>query len=122
MLAKKQLLSALILSGAMILSGSATADEKFPMGDKLQQCELAFEKAHSGELSQAEAAKAKSEHRKLMLEILENINKRNTEISTKTGEAMSNEEIVNNFKVMGRLLEMVALDHQPQKAPWHYAY
>lgn len=83
---------------------------------------MAFEKAHSGEMSQAEAAKSQSEHRKLMLEILENMNKRNTEISTKTGEAMSNEEIVNNFRVIGRLLEMMAVELQPQKAPWNYAY
>ena len=48
-----------------------------------------------------------------MLEILENINMRNTEISTKSGEVMSNEEIVNNFKVMGRLLEMLAVIHEP---------
>ena len=112
-LVKKQLLSALILSGSMFLSGNVIGGDKFPMEDKLQQCETAFKNAHSGKISQAGAYEARLEHRKLMLEILGNINLRNTEISTKSGEVMSNEEIVNNFKVMGRLLEMLAVIHEP---------
>jgi len=113
MLDKKQLMSVLILSGAMVLSGNIIAGEKFPMEDKLQQCETAFKNAHNGKISQADAISARTEHRKLTLEILENLNMRNTEISTKTGEVMSNKEIVNNFRVMGRLLEMLAIWHQP---------
>ena len=122
MLDKKQLMSVLILSGAMVLSGNIIAGEKFPMEDKLQQCETAFKNAHSGKISQADAAYARSEHRKLTLEILQNLNMRNTEISTKTGEVMSNEEIVNNFRVMGRLLEMLAIWHQPPKVPYEQLY
>jgi hypothetical protein len=112
-LVKKQLLSALILSSFMFLSGNVIAGEKFPMEDKLQQCEMAFKKAHSGNISQSGANEARIEHRKIMLEILEEINMRNAEISTKSGEVMSNMEIVNNFKVMGRLLEMLAVIHEP---------
>lgn len=115
MLDKKQLMFVLILSGAMVLSGNIIAGEKFPMEDKLQQCEMAFKNAHSGKISQAGAYEARIEHRKLMLEILGNINLRNTEISTKSGEVMSNEEIVNNLRVMGRLLEMLAVLHEPSK-------
>ena len=110
---KKQLLYVLILSSSMFLSGNVIAEEKFPMEDKLEQCEMAFKKAHSGNISQYAAYEARYEHRKLMLEILENINLRNAEISTKSGEVMSNVEIVNNFKVMGRLLEMLAVLHEP---------
>ena len=113
MLDKKHLMSVLILSGTMALSGNIIAGEKFPMEDKLQQCEMAFKKAHSGNTSQDVGSEARIEHRKLMLEILENINLRNTEISTKSGEGMSNEEIVNNLRVMGRLLEMLAIMHEP---------
>ena len=108
---KKQLLSAAILSGSILLSGNVIASEKFSMEDKLQQCEAAFKNSHSGNISQSSAAEARSEHRQLMLEILENMNMRNTEISTKTGDVMSNEEIVNNLRVMGRMLEMLATLH-----------
>lgn len=121
-LPKKILLPILVLSGTIFISGSSFAAEDFSMEDKLKQCEMAFNNAHSGSMSQAEAAKSHRKHKDLMLEILENLNKRNTEISTKTGEAMSNKEIIDNFRVMGRLLEMIAGAHRPPQTEWDYAY
>jgi len=116
-----QIISALVIPFALVVSGSAQAG-KFDMEGKLKQCEIAFNKAHSGEMSQVQAAKARTEHMKLVLEILENLNKRNTAVALDTGEALSQEAIVNNFRVMGRLLEMMAADHRPATTEWNYAY
>ena len=111
---KKQFLSILILTGTMFISGSVAA-EAFPMEAKLKQCEMAFEQAQSGKLSQAEAWKARREHKKLAQEILAGLNKRNTEIST-----ISNEEVLNNLRVMGRLLGMLTADHPGMTDEWGY--
>ncbi len=116
---KKQLLSALVLSGAIFISGSSFAKDS-TMHTKMQQCEVAFEKMQSGKMSQAEAWKARKEHKKLVREILDNLNKRNAKVSTATGEVLSGEEILNNFKVMGRLLAMLAAEHPAQTDEWGY--
>ncbi|HHJ35100.1 MAG TPA: hypothetical protein ENJ87_04980 [Gammaproteobacteria bacterium] len=119
---KKQLLSALVLSGVIIFSGNGFAAPSFPMEAKLKQCEMAFKKAHSGKLTVAEAAKARIEHMKLVKELLENLNKRNADVDVSTGESLTQKEIVDNFRVMGRLLEMLAIEHQAPEAQWDYAY
>lgn len=116
---KTRLLSALVLSGAVFISGSSFAKD-VSMHTKMQQCEVAFEKMQNGTLSQAEAWKARKEHKKLVREILDNLNKRNAEVSTATGEVLSGEEILNNFKVMGRLLAMLAAEHPAQTDEWGY--
>ena len=90
--------------------------------DKLNQCQIAFDKAHSGDMSQSEAAKARREHMALAREILEDLNKRNAAIDTAGGEVLSQQEILNNLRVMGRLLEMLAIDRQGATAEWSYVY
>ena len=117
---KKKLLSVLVLSGVFFISGSSLAAGNFPMEAKLEQCEMAFNKAHSGELTQLEARKARRQHMSLVQEILANLNKRNADVSIATGEVLSDEEIINNFKVMGRLLEMLAKNHPAQIDEWGY--
>ncbi len=118
-LSPKHLLSVVILSGAVAFAGNAAA-ENFPLHNKLQQCEAAFEKMQSGKLSQAEAWRARKQHKKLMMEILQQLNQRNAEVNTAAGEVLSNEEILNNFKVMGRLLAMLAADHPAETDEWGY--
>ncbi len=118
-LSPKYLLSVVILSGAVAFAGNAAA-ENFPLHNKLQQCEAAFEKMQSGKLSQAEAWRERKQHKKLMLEILQQLNQRNAEVNTAAGEVLSNEEILNNFKVMGRLLAMLAADHPSETDEWGY--
>jgi len=116
---KNQLLSVIMLSAAVVLPGAVMADD-FPLHTKLQKCEAAFEKMQSGKLSQAEAWRARKEHKKLTLEILEELNQRNAAVDTATGEVLSNQEILNNFKVMGRLLAMLAADHPSETDEWGY--
>ncbi|HEB57040.1 MAG TPA: hypothetical protein ENI98_12210 [Gammaproteobacteria bacterium] len=114
-----QLISALLLAAAIMFSGVTYAGQSgIHNGDlhkKLEQCEAAFNQAQSGKLSQEEAWKARREHKKLAREILAALNKRNAEIST-----ISNEEILENLRVMGRLLEMLATDHPAMTDEWGY--
>jgi len=116
-LSKAQLLSTLVLTGAILFSANSFAKD-FPMQEKLEQCEMAFENMQSGKMSQADAWKARKQHKKLVREILNNLNKRNTQVSTATGEELSGEEILNNFKVMGRLLAMLAAEHPAETDDW----
>ncbi len=121
-LSKTQLLSALLLSGAVLISGNVLAAEKFDIDAKLEQCRAAYNDAHSGKMSVAEAGRAQQKHMKLMQEILKNLNKRNSKASLKTGEALTDAEIIQNLRVMGHLLEMIAGAHQQPKIEWNYAY
>ena len=99
-----------------VYAGTASLDEK------LKQCQMAFDKAHSGEMSQAEAAKARQKHMELVREILTDLNKRNAAVDTASGEVLSQQEILDNLRVMGRLLEMLAIDHQGTTPEWSYVY
>jgi len=87
----------------------------YPLTEKLQQCETAFKNAHSGKTTQVEAAKARQKHMKLVREILQQMNLRNTGLADK-GEPLSQKEVMQNLTVMGRLLEMLAADHQAPQA------
>jgi len=113
-LISRQVLTVFVLSAAVLFTGNSFASG-FPMEKKLEQCEAAFEQAQSGKLSQAEAWKARREHKKLTQEILASLNKRNAKITT-----ISNQEILNNLRVMGRLLEMLATDHPAVQDEWGY--
>ena len=118
-ISRTQLLSTLVLSGALLISGSSIA-KGFPMQEKLQQCETAFEKMQSGKMSQADAWNARKQHKQLVREILDNLNQRNANVSSATGEVLSDEEVLNNFKVMGRLLAMLVAEHPAETDEWGY--
>lgn len=94
--------------------------ESYPLDSKLEQCEAEFAKAHSGNISQAEAAKARNLHLDLVEEILVELNKRNSSVSTDTGEVLSQHEILNNLRVMGHLMEMMAAEHRGATLEWSY--
>ncbi len=115
----ESLLAAVVLTTCVFFSGAVYAGHGELHNDalhkKLDQCEAAFEQAQSGKLSQEEAWKARREHKKLAKEILVTLNKHNAEIST-----ISNEEILENLRVMGRLLEMLATDHPTMTDEWGY--
>jgi len=114
------LISALLLTGTLIITGSSFAKD-FSMHEKLQQCENAYEKMKNANMSQADAWKARKQHKQLVSEILSKLNKRNADVSTATGEELSGAEILNNFKVMGRLLEMLAAEHPSDTDEWGYS-
>ncbi len=110
----KQWVSVFVLSATIFFSGNSFAADS-AIEKKLTQCEAAFDLAQSGKLSQKEAWLARREHKKLASEILADLNERNAKLST-----ISNEEILSNLKVMGRLLEMLATDHPTVTDEWGY--
>lgn len=118
-LTKKQYFSTLVLLGAVLISTNSLAAD-YPLEDKLQQCQAAFEKMHSGDLTQEDAWKVRREHKVLVREILENLNKRNHDILKLKDRAMSPEEVVNNFIVIGSLLEMLATENLRVTDEWGY--
>lgn len=118
-LRKNQLFSVLVLLSAAFISGNTLAAE-YPFQDKLQQCETAFEKMHSGNLTQAEAWKVRLEHKMLVREILENLNKRNHSILKSKDDTIAAAAILENFVVMGSLLEMLATDNLRATDEWGY--
>ncbi len=113
----ESLLAAVVLTTCVFFSGAVYAGglHNEALHKKLEQCETAFEQAQSGKLSQEDAWKARREHKKLAKEILATLNKQNAKISS-----ISNEEILENLKVMGRLLEMLATDHPTMTDEWGY--
>ena len=118
-LSKKQYFSTLVLLGAVLISANSLAAD-YPLEDKLQQCQAAFEKMHSGDLSQDEAWKVRREHKMLVKEILEDLNKRNHDILKSKDRAMSSDEVVSNLVVIGSLLEMLATENLRTTDEWGY--
>ena len=117
-----RLLTVLVIPAVLAGFSINTHAESSSLEDKLNQCQIAFDKAHSGDMSQTEAAKARREHMALVREILADLNKRNATVDTAGGEVLSQQEILDNLRVMGRLLEMIAIDHQGTAAEWSYVY
>ena len=116
----KNVFSALVLCTIFFSNYGFAAD--YPLKEKLQQCEVAFEKMHSGELSQDEAWKLRIEHKKLVKEILVNLNKRNHNILKSGDYTMSSEDILDNFIVMGSLLEMLSTENLRMTDEWGYPF
>ena len=114
------LMSVFLLTATLIITGSSFAKD-FSMHEKLQQCENAYEKIQNGKMSQADAWNARKQHKQLVSEILAKLNKRNAEVSIATGEELSGAEILTNFKVMGRLLAMLATEHPSDTDEWGYS-
>ncbi len=82
---------------------------------KLEQCKIAYAKARDMKASRQDSAKADAKYRKLMQEILQDLNVQNN-----AGDStMSNERLSHSVRVMGQALEMMA---QPPKAEWSYLY
>ncbi len=119
MITRNQLFCALVLFGAILVSSNSFAND-YPFEEKLQQCEAAFEKMHSGDLAQKDAWKVRNEHMMLVREILENLNKRNHAIMKSKDRTMSSDEILDNFLVMGSLLEMMATEDLRVDDEWGY--
>ena len=114
-------LSAVAFTAFLSLTGFSSFAAEFPMAEKLQQCEAAFKASRSKTATREEAAKAREEHIKLMVEILQNLNNLNVAADDQ-GRALTPEELSNNVRVMGHLIEMLAVDHMAPKYDWSYIY
>ena len=110
-------LLAVIFAGLLGLYGPTALAEVDDLGKKVQQCEALFKQAHSPDVSQKEAREAEQKHFKLMIEILGEMNARNA-----AQEEMSSEQMKDNMRVMGRLLEMLARRSVPNTTAPSYLY
>lgn len=118
-LTKTHFFTALVVLSTIFFSSSCLAAD-YPLKEKLLQCEAAFEKMHSGKLSQEEAWKVRLEHKKLVRELLEHLNTRNHNILKSEDYTMSSEEVLDNFIVMGSLLEMLATENLRITDEWGF--
>lgn len=106
----------LLLAGLLGLTGGAAlaADN---LDQKLQQCQAAFQKSRRADLPQNEARKAEQEHLKLMVEIMQDLNKR-----AASDKSLSPEEVRTHLRVMGHLVEMLGVKAMPPEYEWNYLY
>ncbi len=85
--------------------------------NKLQQCKQSFATSHNKDATQKTAAAAKLKHLKLMKEILNDLNKKNT------GKQMTASDIQENVMVMSHLLEMLVTENLNNKEEtWNMNY
>lgn len=118
-LTKKHLITALIVLSTIFISSFGLADE-YTIKEKLQQCEATFDKMHSGKLSQEEAWKMRRQHKKLVKEILSSLNERNHAAMKPGADKLSEDEVLDNFIVMGSLLEMLSTENLRMTDEWGY--
>ncbi len=118
-LTRQQPYSALALAAIFFISTNSLAAD-YPLEEKLQQCQAAFEKMHSGDLTQEEAWKVRREHKVLVSQILGNLNQRNHDIMASKDHSMSSEEVLQNLIIIGSLLEMLATEDLRITDEWGY--
>jgi len=87
------------------------------LDNKLEQCKMEFNKAHSKDSTQGVAVAAKLKHLTLMKEILHELNKKNAD------KKMTNTELQENVMVMSHLLEMLVIENLNKKEQtWNLNY
>jgi len=112
---------AFAISGLLALSSHNLSAAETPLVQKLEQCEAAFQASRSKQATREEADKARYEHFKLMVEILEDLNNINVKAADE-GRPLTPEELSNSVRVMGHLVEMLAKDHMAPVQEWSYVY
>ncbi len=101
-----------ILSASFVNIASAGSLE-----NKLQQCKQSFETSHNKDATLKTAAAAKLKHLKLMKEILNDLNTKNT------GKQMTAADIQENVMVMSHLVEMLVSENLNNKEQtWNMNY
>ena len=118
----KKLINELVLVITLSLGASfplatmaGEAEDMAALDTKLEQCKIAYAKARDMKASRQDSAQADAKYRKLMQEIMHDLNVQNN-----AGDStMSNERLSHSVRVMGQALEMMA---QPPKAEWSYLY
>ena len=118
-LSMKQLLIALSLSGSLMITGMIHAADTVSVKARLQQSEAALQKAARGDLSGDEVWSARKEHRALVLDVLQELNRRNIEVSS-SGRSLTDEELLHSLRAMGRLLEELAADYPVKPEPYDH--
>jgi ABC-type Na+ efflux pump permease subunit len=89
---------------------------------EMKELEAAYTTANSDKVSQGEAEKARQKAIKLSRHILRHLNTRNAAIDIEEGGSLSQTEILLNIQVQGRLLDILAAEHQPHVDRWTYTW
>ncbi|GEM_PF-1671946 len=121
---RNHLISAVLATALILpfgLAGQVAQADDYPLKEKLAQCEAQFKAAHSKNMTREQAARARQKHFQLMVEILDHLNQQNM-ASVDAGKNLSPEQVTENIRVMGHLLEMMAKDHIGPKLEWDYTY
>ncbi len=116
-----QILISSIFTGCLAFGSPSLSAEEYPMMEKLKQCEAAFKASRNKTATREEAGKSRTMHIKLMVEILQKLNEQNVE-AVDEGRVLAAEELSNNVRVMGHLIEMLAVDHMAPAYDWSYVY
>lgn len=89
---------------------------------EMKELEKAYQIATSDKTSQGDAEKSRQKAIELSRHILRHLNSRNAEINLDEGGTLSQTEVLLNIQVMGRLLDILASEHQPHKDQWSYTW
>lgn len=115
------LVMAFAISSVLAFGSHNLSAAEDTLEQKLEQCEAAFKAMRSKSATREEASKARVKHLTLMVDILQNLNNTNVK-AVDEGRPLTAEELSNNVRVMGHLLEMLAKDHMAPTQEWSYVY
>ena len=113
-----RLLNALLtatFAGFLGLGSHSLAAAEYPFTEQLKQCETALKASRNPNLSQAEGAKEREKHFKMVIDIVKNLNKQSIAAANE-GRALTPEELSIQTRVMGHMIHMLAINQlAPEK-------
>ena len=113
-----RLLNALLtatFAGFLGLGSHSLAAAEYSFMEQLKQCETALKASRNPSLSQAEGAKEREKHFKLVIDILKNLNKKSIAAANE-GRPLTAEELSIQTRVMGHMIHMLAINQlAPEK-------
>lgn len=113
-----KLLNALLtatLAGFLGLGSHSLAAAEYSFMEQLKQCETALKASRNPSLSQADGAKEREKHFRLVIDILKNLNEQSIAAANE-GRALTPEELSIQTRVMGHMIHMLAINQlAPEK-------
>ncbi len=102
-------MTAIAFALTISFTGNVAWAGEYPMQQKLKQCEAQFKISRDKNITRNEASIARSKHLNMMVDILQHLNDQNMAKSNRN-EPLSPQVVIENFRVMGHLLQMLAKD------------
>jgi len=116
-----RILLAVAFTSFLSLGSHSLFAAEYPFIEKLKQCEAAFKESRNKSVTQEEGAKAREKHIRLTMEILKKLNTQNIDASDQ-GRPLTPEELSINVRVMGHLIQMLAVDQLEPEGDWFDLY
>lgn len=89
---------------------------------EMNEMEALYKTAISKDVSQGKAEQARQDMVRKARHLLRHLNERNSHINIKEGGQLTSTEVLLNFRVMGRLLDILVSDALPHEDEWSYAW